>query len=111
MPCPASTRLMRKSTSGQQTVNVAVASTLLVPYSPTRVALIISSGTLGPVNLSLRQAATSVIGLNIALDGPPLVLTLGDHGALVMGPIFAACPGGAENVTVWDAHLPEVIEG
>lgn len=101
---------MRSGSSGSQVVNVGVASTILVPYSPTRVALVISAPLTNPMFLALRQAAASAGGILCAAGDPPLVLTLGDHGALVMGPISAIIPAGAENVTYWDAHVPERID-
>lgn len=105
MPCPASTKLMRTSQSGQWATLVAVTSTLLVPYDKDRVTLVISPPLAQALRLSLRTDAATALGILLTSAMPPLVLTLGDHGALVMGPIYALKTAGGEAITCWDTAL------
>jgi hypothetical protein len=59
--------------------------------------------------LALRAAAADGVGIRLGPLDPPLVLTLGDHGAMVRGEINAAIPAGAEAITFWDAHVPDPL--
>lgn len=106
MPCPAGLKMMRQAQSGQRAVSVGVTSTLLVQSDPGRVALIISPPAGGDLWLSLRSAAVSTVGMRLHTNSNPLLLTIGEHGTLVQGPIFGVCPGGAENIAVWESSLP-----
>lgn len=105
MPCPASTKLMRTSRSGQWTTTVGATAVELVPFDPNRVALLIPSSTVGDLWLGLRSTPSSLHGMRIPSGAIATILTLGDHGALVQGPIQAVVDGGTDTITCWDSSV------
>lgn len=110
MPCPASTKLMRRSTSGQDTSPDVGVSIQVVPYSATRVSLLISQSLDGSVAyLSYRVAAVIGRGMMLTSYSPVLKLTIGDDGELVRGPIYAISADGGNVISYWDSHLPDPI--
>lgn len=101
---------MRKSSSGQTIISCPEGQwTQIVPYSTTRVALIISTWGNSEIRLSLRTRPDVQHGLWLPLTALPLVLTMGDHGEIVRGSIYATPNSGTAYVTVWDTHLPDIL--
>lgn len=111
MPCPAATKLMRKSTSGQDVIIVGTSSTILVPHSETRVSLVIWIGAIVPAFLSWGKDAVAGRGLRLDEWNSFVKLTIGEDGAIVRGPIYAISSAVNTPMGYWDAHLPPVIEG
>lgn len=110
MPCPASTKLMRKSRSGQQRVALTSTSSQFVPRCEDRVALIISPSASSGIHLSIGSAAVSDDSVYIPINGTPLVLTLGDHGDMVRGPFYATAPDANINGCYWETLLSGPLE-
>lgn len=110
MPCPASTKLMRRSQSGQWKATLAASPVVIVPYERDRVSLVIGPPTTGPVWLSLRAPNSGGVGIRFTSASVPLILTLGDHGQMVCGPIYAVSENGPEDVYVWDTSVGPVVE-
>jgi hypothetical protein len=99
---------MRQSQSSQTVVICPEGEwTQIVPYSVTRVALIISTYSGSEIRLALRTRPDAAAGLWLPLTALPLVLTMGDHGEMVRGSIFAAPNSGQAQITIWETHLPE----
>lgn len=86
-------------------MTVATTDSAFVPYDAERVALVISPPALDTIYLGLRQAARDEGGIRMVVTANPLVLNLGDHGAIVQGPIRAISPSGQQALTYWDTSV------
>lgn len=82
-------------------VNVGTSGTLLVPRDEARLALIIGCPQTNRITLGQRSNVVLDEGVTLYPAGPPLVLSLREHGGLVKGPIYAISAVGAQDVWFW----------
>lgn len=84
----------------------AAAATMIAPPDPRRTAIIIGASADGVVYIAPegdRPAAGR--GIMLPQSGPPLVLDLTHHGAIVTAGWYAICPAGVTHVGVATATL------
>ena len=93
---------MKRSDKSQQSILCAAAGHVLVPYAEDRVCLILSSHPTSLLTLSLTSAAGVGLGVTIPAAGAPLRLSLGECGAIVKGPIYAADGTFPNTFSYWE---------
>jgi hypothetical protein len=90
----------RRTVAVAKKVTVATTSTSLVDERPDRVALIVSCGESNLFTLSLASSATLKDGITLYAGGAPLILTLAEHGELVIRAWTAIAKTASEEVGV-----------
>lgn len=90
----------KHSNSSLYSVSVGLTDTAVVPQDDRRIALIISAPLTNRVSLNWEGAAILDAGITLYPGGPPLVLSLREHGAVVCKQLRAITVVGAQILNV-----------
>lgn len=94
---------MKRSGASQQSVTVTALGQAVVPYSESRVALVLSSLAGTVLTYSLRPQVGVGAGITIPAGGAPVALSLASHGSVVKGPIYLADGTVPSTITYWES--------
>lgn len=87
--CMEDVRIGRATQAAESQQAVGVASAQIVAASPNCFSLIFSPPVVGNITLSTVTPVVLNAGYNLSAGGPPLILTLEQHGAMVTKAWFA----------------------
>lgn len=105
--CMEDVRIGRKSLAGESIKSVSQTSSILLPQSPKRTAIVISAPVTGYITLSFNGPVVSGSGIIINALGSPFCLDIQKHGAMVKKEIHAIHSATTTNVGVWETSLEE----
>lgn len=105
--CMEDVRIGRKSTAGESIKSVSQTSSMLLPQSPKRTAIIISAPTTGYITLSFNGPVVSGSGIIINALDTPLSLDIHHHGAMVKKEIYAIHSATTTNIGVWETSIED----
>jgi hypothetical protein len=96
---------MKRSFSSQVTLVITANGQTLVPYSESRVSLVISAHAAAHFSLSFSQTPGVDMGIFVPTAGAPLNMSLATHGSVVKGPIFVVDGVYPSTLTYWETLL------
>ena len=99
--------IARASVKRQRTVTVALTDGELVGADADRVSLLISAPSANTLILSFGTAAAAAVGIRLSAGDPALLLTVRDHGEIVVGAIRALMTVAGVDITVWETILQQ----
>lgn len=94
---------MTDSGRATRTVTVGTAATLVVPFAPSRLSIVIMNHSANNLWLSTDPGVAADNGILLRSTDPPLVLGRYLHRALLDGPIYGLKETAAGNVTFLEA--------
>lgn len=98
--------LAKRTTMSETVLSAPATGVLAIPYSETRVALLITNRhTTQTLVVGYGADIAFTGGIFLASGGGSILLNANDHGAMVRGPFVARGNAGTGTIAFWETHL------
>lgn len=105
--CMEDVRLGRRQNQQHHLFTLSTTVVEILPFDPYRTCIVFGPDDTIACGVGTRSDISATTGIQLPIDGQPVILDIQHHGALVTAPWYAVSASGTPTISVLTSRLPE----